>query len=60
MIRRRLRLGCPRLPDLFLEPLGELKQLRELNLTGSSVTPAGAAALRKALPGCRITLGGPR
>ena len=36
-----LRLGCPKLTDLFLSEIGELKQLERLSLAGSKVTDDG-------------------
>jgi len=40
--------------DEGLQELAKLKNLDELNLGGTKVTKAGVAALRKALPRCRI------
>jgi hypothetical protein len=40
--------------DRGLEPLKSLKALRQLDLTGTKVTAGGVAALRKALPRCKV------
>jgi hypothetical protein len=48
-----------RVADAGLKHLHGLTSLRELDLTGTKVTPEGAAALHKALPKCKI-LTGPR
>ena len=45
--------GCS-LTDDGLKPLYGLSNLRELDLSGTKVTAAGASALKKALPNCRI------
>ena len=37
-----------------LSPLEECKNLKTLNLKNTKVTPAGVAALQKALPNCKI------
>jgi formylglycine-generating enzyme required for sulfatase activity/serine/threonine protein kinase/Leucine-rich repeat (LRR) protein len=42
-----------------LAPLSECKKLTSLNVTGSSVTDASAAALQKVLPNCKIELSDP-
>ncbi|HEV3261077.1 MAG TPA: protein kinase [Gemmataceae bacterium] len=47
-----------RVSDDGLKHLSGLSALRELDLTGTQVTAAGAAALAKALPACKIVRGG--
>jgi hypothetical protein len=49
-----LGLMASQVTDEGLQELAKLKNLDELNLGGTKVTKAGVAALRKALPRCRI------
>ena len=51
---RRLDLDETRLADPGLAPLHALINLRSLDLRATSVTPAGVAALRRALPALEI------
>jgi len=44
--------GCSQVSDL--SPLEECKSLISLTITGTKVTPASVAALRKALPNCKV------
>jgi len=50
------KLGLDRSPitDVGLEPLKAMKKLQELDLTGTKVTRDGAAAIKKALPKCKV------
>ena len=41
--------------DMAVETLGALKSLTTLDLSGTSIGEDGAARLREALPGCKIT-----
>jgi serine/threonine protein kinase/Leucine-rich repeat (LRR) protein len=50
----KLSLAGSSIGDDGLKHLRGLTALKELDLTGTMVTEAGAAALQKALPGCRI------
>jgi hypothetical protein len=50
----RLSLATSNLSDSATEHLVRLVRLKELDLTGSRVTAAGVAALKKSLPECRI------
>jgi hypothetical protein len=45
--------------DEAIQHLAALKNLKNLNLRRSKVTPAGVEALSKALPGCDIDMGIP-
>ena len=47
--------GLPRVTDAGLGALKDLKQLRQLNVAGTKVTPAGVAALLSDLTGRSIT-----
>ena len=44
----------PLLDDPALTPLGEMRNLKVLQLQGTKVTAAGIATLQKALPNCSI------
>lgn len=48
----------PEITDILLVRLQSLKNLRELKLTGTSVTAKGIAELKKALPKCKIVWDG--
>jgi hypothetical protein len=50
-----LCLGETAVTDAAVEPLSKLTRLRSLDLTGTRVTPEGAARLKKALPECQIS-----
>ena len=49
-----LNLAFAQVTDADLKELKDLKQLTSLNLIHVKVTDDGVAALRKALPGCKI------
>jgi len=46
--------GCPRVSDASVEYLAKLDKLINVKLTGTKVTAAGVAKLKKALPNCKI------
>lgn len=50
----KLNLKATKITDTGLEPLKSLRKLETLDLTGTQVTPAGAAAIQKALPKCKV------
>lgn len=50
-----LRLVGPGFSDIWLEQIEGLTTLREIHLTGTSVTPAGVSHLRHALPECQVS-----
>ncbi len=47
-------LGCANTQVSILSPLEDGKSLKLVKVTGTKVTPAGVAALQKALPDCKI------
>ena len=51
---RELQLRYTRINDQGLAHLEALTSLEEIDLTGTGVSPAAVAALRQALPRCRI------
>ncbi len=51
---QKLSLAGSGVSDKALPPLGDLTNLRELDLTGTKVTASGIAKLKEALPNCKI------
>lgn len=51
---RILKLRFPEITDATIPFLSQLKQLTELNLEGSGISPAGYEKLKTALPDCQI------
>jgi hypothetical protein len=52
---QRLTLGDNEFSDADLMPLQELRQLRELDLRGTALSPESARALQSALPETKLS-----
>jgi hypothetical protein len=51
----RLDLAGTQVTDAGLDHLASLPQLRQLNVSGTAVTPDAVARLRESLPNLRVT-----
>ncbi len=57
---KTLYLGGTRITDAAIPHLSKLAACQTLDLYGTKITPEGERALKKALPGLRITRNKPR